>query len=184
MDWLKNIAPTAATLLLGPLGGVAVKFLGDAIGVPGATTQAVTNALQDMSGTPEGRIRLAELDVQLRTHALDLGVDLERLAVQNAADVAKTMQAETAAEHWPTYSWRPAIGFAVAANVLMTSVTVALAYMLVIFMAKDAAVLSYLPAMVGAMAALVGVVSPILGIASWFRGKAQADPAVPTSNKG
>jgi hypothetical protein len=38
--------------------------------------------------------------------------------------------------------------------------------------------------MVGSMAALVGVVAPILGIASWFRGKAQADPAIATSNKG
>jgi len=184
MDFLKQLAPTAATLLMGPLGGMAVKFLGDALGTPGATTQAVTTALQDMVGTPEGRVRVAELDAQLRTHVLDVGVDLERLAVQNAADVAKTMQAESASEHWPTYSWRPAIGFAVALNVLMTSGTVALAYMLVIFLAKDPAVLSYLPAMVGAMAALVGVVAPILGIASWFRGKAQADPAIATSNKG
>jgi hypothetical protein len=184
MDFLKQLAPTAATLLLGPLSGLAVKFLGDALGAPEATTDAVTTALKDLSATPEGRIRLAELDAQLRTHAVNAGVDLERLAVQNAGDVNKTMQAEGAAEHWPTYSWRPAIGFAVALNVLMTSATAAAAYMLVIFMGKDAQVLSYVPAMVGSMAALVGVVAPILGIASWFRGKAQADPAIATSNKG
>lgn len=31
---------------------------------------------------------------------------------------------------------------------------------------------------------IIGVVSPILGIASWFRGRMQADPAIPTINRG
>lgn len=184
MDWLKALAPTAATLLAGPMAGWAVKFLADKIGAPAETVEAVTDALVGMRDSPEGRVKLAEIDAALREHAINAGVDLERLAVANAADVNKSMQAEAAAEHWPTYSWRPAIGFAVALNVLMTSVTVALAYVMVIFMARDPAVLSYLPAMLGAMAALVGVVAPILGIASWFRGKAQAKPDLPTVNKG
>jgi hypothetical protein len=34
------------------------------------------------------------------------------------------------------------------------------------------------------MAALIAVVAPILGIASWFRGKAQADPNVQIGSKG
>jgi len=184
MDWLKTLAPTAATLLLGPAAGMAVKFLADKLGAPAETLDAVTSALAGLGETPEGRIRLAEIDAALRTHAINAGIDLERLAVANAGDVNKTMQAESASEHWPTYSWRPSIGFAVALNVLMTSMTVALAYIMVIFMDRKADVLNYLPAMIGAMAALVGVVAPILGIASWFRGKAQADPAIATTNKG
>lgn len=184
MDWLKALAPTAATLLAGPMAGMAVKFLADKLGAPAETVDAVTSALSNLGETPEGRVKLAEIDAALKVHAINAGVDLERLAVANAADVNKSMQAEAAAEHWPTYAWRPAIGFAVALNVLMTSITVALAYVMVIFMARDPAVLSYLPAMLGAMAALVGVVSPILGIASWFRGRMQADPALPTVNKG
>ena len=184
MDWLKALAPTAATLLAGPAAGMAVKFLADKLGAPAETVDAVTSALSGLNETPEGRIKLAEIDAALRTHAIDAGIDLERLAVANAADVNKTMQAEAASEHWPTYSWRPTIGFAVAINVLMTSLTVALAYVMVIFMDRKAEVLNYIPAMIGAMAALVGVVAPILGIASWFRGKAQADPNVATTNKG
>lgn len=184
MDWLKTLAPTAATLLGGPFAGWAVKFLADKVGVPDETVDAVTTAMAGLNETPEGRIKLAEIDAALRRHAIDAGIDLERLAVQNAADVNKTMQAESASEHWPTYGWRPAIGFAVALNVILTSITVAVAYGMVIFLNRDPALLNYLPAMLGAMAALVGVVSPILGIASWFRGKAQADPAIPTNNKG
>lgn len=184
MDWLKTLAPTAATLLGGPMAGWAVKFLADKLGVPEVAADAVTTAMAGLNETPEGRIKLAEIDAALRTHAIDAGLDLERLAVQNAANVNTTMQAESASEHWPTYGWRPAIGFAVALNVLMTSITVAVAYGMVIFLNRDPAVLNYLPAMLGAMAALVGVVSPILGIASWFRGKAQANPDIPTNNKG
>ena len=184
MDWLKSLAPTAATLLGGPLAGMAVKFLADKLGAPAETADAVTSALAGLNETPEGRIKLAEIDAALRAHAINAGIDLERLAVANAGDVNKTMQAESASEHWPTYSWRPSIGFAVAANVAMTSTTVALAYVMVIFLDKKPDVLSYLPAMIGAMAALVGVVAPILGIASWFRGKAQADPSIQTTNKG
>jgi hypothetical protein len=184
MDWLKSLAPTAATLLGGPMAGLAVKFLAGKLGVPDATAEAVTSAMAGLNETPEGRVKLAEVDAALRMHAVDAGVDLERLAVQNAADVNTTMQAESASEHWPSYSWRPAIGFAVAVNVVMTAITVASAYWMVIFWDKSPELLNYLPAMLGAMAALIGVVSPILGIASWFRGKAQADPNVLTSNKG
>lgn len=184
MDWLKSLMPVAASMLGGPVAGIAVKFLADKLGAPAETVDAVTATMARLNESPEGRIRLAEIDAELRKHAIDAGVDLERLAVANAADVNKSMQSEAAAEHWPTYAWRPAIGFAVALNVLMTSITVALAYVMVIFLDKPPEVLNYLPAMLGAMAALVGVVSPILGIASWFRGRMQADPVIPTVNKG
>lgn len=184
MDWLKTLAPTAATLLGGPLAGLAVKFLADKVGAPVETAAAVTDALATLNTTPEGRIQLAEIDAALHRHALDVGVDLERLAVANAADINKSLQVESAAEHWPTYSWRPSIGFAVALDLVMASVVVMVAYVGVMFFGVRAEVLQYLPAMLGSMAALIGVASPILGIASWFRGKMQADPSTPTVNKG
>jgi hypothetical protein len=34
------------------------------------------------------------------------------------------------------------------------------------------------------VAGIIAVVSPILGIASWYRGKMQADPSIPTNNRG
>jgi hypothetical protein len=163
---------------------MAVKFLADRLGVAESTVDAVTASISTLGETPEGRIKLAEIDSELRKHTLDVGLDLEKLVVANAESVNKTMQAEAGSEHWPSYSWRPALGFAVALNLLLTSCTVGIAYIMVIFMSKDPAILNYLPAMLGAMAALIAVVSPILGVASWFRGKAQADPNVPTNGRG
>ena len=86
MDWLKVIAPTAATMLGGPLAGMAVKFLADKLGAPATTVDAVTDVLSNLNISPEGRIKLAQIDADLRTHALDVGINLEQLAVQNAAD--------------------------------------------------------------------------------------------------
>lgn len=124
------------------------------------------------------------LVLKYRQAVLDQEIEFQRLAVANAADINKTMQAEAASEHWPTYGWRPAIGFAVAVDIVASVIVVLMAYIGVMFFKVDTNVLSYLPAMLGAMAALVGVASPILGIASWFRGKMQADPTIPTVNRG
>jgi len=185
MEWLKTLAPTAATLLGGPLAGMAVKFLADKLGAPAETMDAVTTALAGMNETPEGRIKLAEIDAALRTHAIDAGIDLERLAVANASDVNKTMQAESASEHWPTYTWRPFIGFAVGFNVIVSSLLVLIVFVPVMFgVVAAAAAVSALPMVLGALAGINGTVLPILGIASWFRGKAQADPSIQTTNKG
>jgi len=123
------------------------------------------------------------LALQFKTAVLAQQVELEKLAVANAADVNKTMQAEAASEHWPTYSWRPAIGFSVALAVVLSVLTVFMAYGAAVIYGRPEGLAS-LPGVLGAVAAIIGVVSPILGIASWFRGKAQADPNVPTNNRG
>ena len=168
MDWLKTIAPTAATLLGGPLAGMAVKFIADQIGIPATTADAVTTALTGLNETPEGRIKLAEIDAALRTHAIDSGIDLERLALQNASDVNKTMQAEASSEHWPSYSWRPFCGFIFGAMFLGTYFVLPLLKIPVPTVPVEA----------------WAAMGSVLGIASWFRGKAQADPANPAMTKG
>lgn len=104
-------------------------------------------------------------------------------ATQQAGDINKTMQAEAASEHWPTYSWRPAIGFAVALVMLLSVLTVFLAYVAAVFYNRSEG-LQHLPGVIAAVAGIIGVVSPILGIASWYRGKMQADPNIPTINRG
>ncbi|MBY0437376.1 MAG: hypothetical protein K2W80_04220 [Burkholderiales bacterium] len=146
-----------------------------------AVAQQVVDLAIGATGKTDAEAALAELKVNpeavlaFRKDALDYELSLERLAVENAGQVNQTMQAEGASEHWPTYSWRPAIGFSVAINVTLTGLIVAIAYGGVILLRGDPAVLGYIPAMIGAMAALIGVVSPILGIAAWFRGKMQAE---------
>lgn len=125
-----------------------------------------------------------KLVLQYRQAVLAQELSFQALAVQNAADINKTMQAEAAAEHWPSYSWRPSIGFAVAFDLVMSSIIVVVAYLGVMFFSVDSAVLSYLPGIIGSLTALIAVAAPILGIASWFRGKMQADPSVQTINRG
>jgi len=160
MDWLKAIAPTAATMLGGPLAGFAVKLLADKLGAPAETVEAVTDTLRGLTGTPEGRIKLAEIDAELRKHAIDAGIDLERLAVQNAADINKTMQAETTAEHWPSYSWRPFCGFVFGVTFFGVYFVLPLLKLPVPTVPTEAWM----------------SIGAVLGVASWFRGKAQADP--------
>jgi hypothetical protein len=45
-------------------------------------------------------------------------------------------------------------------------------------------VLGQLPALIGSEAAVMATMAPVLGIASYFRGKMQADPNIPTNNIG
>lgn len=138
--------------------------------------------------TPEAAIEELKANpdkvLEYRSKVLDQAVEFEKLAVQNAADINKTMQAEAAAEHWPTYSWRPAIGFAIAFDLVVSAIVVVVAYVGVMFVGVKPETLQYLPAFLGAMAALVGVAAPIVGIASWFRGRMQADPNILTVNRG
>jgi hypothetical protein len=151
--------------------------------------QKAIDIAQAVTGKPNGEeaVKALQADpalvLQYRQAVLTQAVDFERLAVQNAADINATMRAEATSEHWPTYGWRPAIGFAVA-FVLIASALVVLAAYAGAMWSGNAKPLEYLPGMLAAMAGLVAVASPILGIASWFRGKMQADPTVPTVNRG
>lgn len=168
MDWLQTIMPAAATLLGGPAVGIAVKFLAEKLGVAQETVDSVSSAITSMNATPEGKIKLAEIDADLRKHAMDIGLDLDKLAVANAADINKTMQVEAAAEHWPTYTWRPFIGFVFGIMFIGTYFVLPLLK---------------LPVPVVPTEAWLSIGS-VLGVASWYRGKMQADPTIHTVNRG
>lgn len=186
-DFLKGLLPTAASAILGPVGPVAtmaIKYLADKLGVPEATQEAVTKAVESASMTSEGRIALAQIDADLKKHFDDNGIKIAELSVKNASDINVTMVAESSSEHWPTYSWRPAIGFAIAINVVLTTLTVGIAYLGIMFGGRDPAILAHIPGMIGSMAALLAAPSGIVGVASYFRGKAQADPRIATDARG
>lgn len=139
------------------------------------------------AATGDGAAKALQADpalvLQYRKAVLDQEVAFQALAVQNAGEINATMRAEAASEHWPTYSWRPAIGFAVALDLTLSALTVFVSYVYAMLTGKTDH-LQHLPAMLTAMAALIAVSAPILGIASWFRGKMQADPNIPTINRG
>lgn len=91
---------------------------------------------------------------------------------------------EAASEHWPICSWRPFIGFVFGAMGASLGATVAACYLGVMLFGAKPEPLATLPTMLGAMIGVMGVMSPLLGISSWFRGRAQADPNIPTNHQG
>lgn len=94
MDWLKQIAPTAATLLGGPLAGMAVDAIGKALGVSDATKDQVKDILT--SGTVNAEqmaaIKQAEADLVLKVKQLD--IDMEKIHSSDRAS-ARDMAAKT-----------------------------------------------------------------------------------------
>lgn len=190
MDWkdiqgdIAAAAPVLGTLIGGPAGAAIGSLVASALGAsndPAAVQQALKT-------NPDAAVKLRQIEADQATRLQELTVTAEnnRLVADTAAigSVNTTMQVEAKSDHWATWFWRPGIGMSVAINVLLTSVTVAAAYMGVIFFGAKPDVLSYLPAMLGAMAGIIVVTMPVLGIASYFRGKAQADPRIPTDNRG
>lgn len=173
---LAQFAPSLVKWITGSdkAGDVAQKAIDIAKVVTGSTTGDA--ALAALQADPN-------LVLKYRQAVLDQELEFQRLAVQNATDINKTMQTEAASEHWPTYGWRPAIGFSVALSILACSITVICAYATAMISGQTKQ-LEYLPGMLAAMAGVIGVASPILGIASWFRGKMQADPGIQTTNRG
>lgn len=79
-EFLKNLAPTVASALLGPMGGVAVAALGKIIGVETATIDTVTKAISDGKLTPEQLSELKKLEMQYQAEEAERGfkyADLE-----------------------------------------------------------------------------------------------------------
>ena len=75
MEWLKAIAPTAATLLGGPLAGMAVEAIGSALGVCDATKEKITEVLQSGTLTAEQTAALRQVDANLKVKLKELDID-------------------------------------------------------------------------------------------------------------
>jgi Holin of 3TMs, for gene-transfer release len=182
--------PITLTMALAQFAPSLIKYLTGSNKAADVAAKAVSVA-QAVTGAPTGEQALSmiqaapDLALKYRQAVLDNDVEFMKLAVQNASDINATMQAEAKSDHWPTYTWRPAIGMAFAFNLIAASILVLAVNGAVVFSAPGAdKAMAQLPTVLGALAALNGVASPILGIASWFRGKMQADPNVPSDNRG
>lgn len=77
MDWLKAIAPTAATLLGGPLAGLAVEAIGSALGWEEKTKEKVDGLLKSgsLSGEQVAAIKQAELALTAKLKELDIKLE-------------------------------------------------------------------------------------------------------------
>ena len=103
MNWqdiLKTVAPTVASALLGPMGGIAVAAIGSAIGIDAPTQDKIAKAFTAGQLTPEAleKIKLLELDYQ--NQEKERGFKYAELAFKDV-DSARQMQIATR-------SWVPA----------------------------------------------------------------------------
>jgi len=91
MDWLKQIAPTIATAMGGPLAGMAVSAISKAIGVdPDKVSDLISN--NKLSAEQIAQVKIAEIELQKQ--AQELGLNFEKLEVEDRKS-AREMQATT-----------------------------------------------------------------------------------------
>lgn len=94
MEWLKQIAPSLATALLGPLGGAAVSAIGTALGMSDADKAKVEAALKSGQLSGEQLAAIQQKEIEFKAQMANLGVDLEKIAAADR-DSARKMQIET-----------------------------------------------------------------------------------------
>jgi len=98
MDWLKQVAPTIATALGGPLAGLAVDAISKAVGIDPKDVQSTIDQGK-LSAEQIGSLKQAELAMAAR--AQELGLDFEKIAVDDRKS-AREMQVST-------QSWIPGL---------------------------------------------------------------------------
>ena len=174
MEWkdlaqaIGKFAPLVGTAIGGPAGAGIGAIVASALGV-GNTPDEVSQAL---TINPDAAVKIKQIEAtrQVDLQTLVVQAEANRIAADTAAiqAVNATMQAEAKSDHWPTYTWRPFVGFVFGIMFLGVYFVLPLLKMPVPTVPTEA------------WFAIGGV----LGVASWFRGKAQADPAIPTDNRG
>jgi hypothetical protein len=169
-----------APMIAGLFGGskaedVAQKVVGIAQAVTGQS--APNAALAAIQADPNLALQFqkAVLDQQYEIQKLSQELQLAQITAdsQNAVAVNTTMQTEAKADHWPTYSWRPFVGFCFGFAWIG-------AYFVIPILRGWWPAIAQPNIPPEAWVAVGGV----LGVASFFRGKMQADPNVKTDNRG
>ena len=87
-----SVAPSLATALGGPLAGMAVKAIGDAVGLQSPTVDTVSTALAN--ATPDQLAAIKKADQDFAAKMKELDVKLEELDVGDR-DSARKMQTST-----------------------------------------------------------------------------------------
>jgi len=86
MDWKETIgklAPTVASALLGPLGGVAVSAIGSAIGLDSASQDTIKKAIEGAQLTPEQISKIQALELQYQNDEKERGFRYSELAFKD-----------------------------------------------------------------------------------------------------
>lgn len=88
-DFLEKIAPTIATALLGPLGGVAVAGLTKILGIDNGTVADVTKAISDGRITPEQVAQIKQLELKYLEDEKERGFRYAELAFKDRDSARK-----------------------------------------------------------------------------------------------
>ena len=107
MEWLKQIAPTVATALGGPLAGMAISAVSKAIGV---NEDKVGDLIKDNKLTAEQIAQVKVAEIELQKQAQELGLNFEKLAVDDRKS-AREMQAATRSIVPPALAAIVTVGF-------------------------------------------------------------------------
>ena len=123
MDLMKivgAVAPTLATAIGGPLGGMAMKVVGEVLGLGAeASEKDVEKALKQ--ATPEQLLALKQADNDFAVRMKELDIDLERIAASDR-DSARRREAQVR-------DWMPRVlAFVVVAGFMATVFLVLLGY--------------------------------------------------------
>ena len=93
-DFLMSVAPTIASALLGPLGGVAVAGLGKIFGIDNATTADITKAIQSGKLTPDQLADIQKLELQFKNDEAERGFKYSELEFKDR-DSARNLAVQT-----------------------------------------------------------------------------------------
>ena len=118
MDWLKNIAPTIASALGGPLAGMAVEAVSKAIGVDPSDVQ---NTINSGKLTADQIASIQQAELALKARAQEMGLDFEKLAVADRTS-ARQMQISTQSYVPPMLSIMIVVAWATVQWFLLTHV--------------------------------------------------------------
>ena len=180
MDWgdIKNVigkaAPLLGTVVGGPAGGMVGSLLASAFGVQNEP-DAIHAAIK---ANPEAAVRLREIELDDKT-------ELERFAMQNAANILaadttriesvnETMRQELHAESWYQRGWRPFWGFVAGTAFFVVCCFVCyLAYEAI--SGKNPEAITMIPQLVSTMTLLFSIPGAILGVTAWHRGQGKRE---------
>ena len=101
MDWINKILPTIGNLLGGPIGGVAVTAVADALGLSDKSKESVQKILSSGNLTADQMAALQQAEIALKAKMAELGIKAEELTMADR-DSARKMQTATG-------SWVPSV---------------------------------------------------------------------------
>jgi hypothetical protein len=109
-EFLLGIAPTIASALLGPLGGVAVAGLTKILGIDGGTVTDVAKAISDGRVTPDQIAEIKKLEMEYQAKEKELGFRYSELEFKDR-DSARQMQIATKSSTPTVLTYMITVGF-------------------------------------------------------------------------